>query len=150
MSYSIGQAAAASGISHKMIRHYEQIGLLPQVARTSAGYRRYNDNDIRQLQFIRRARDLGFSIAEIARLVDLWQDQSRPSAHVKALALEHVAQLDEKIGQLQEMKATLERLAASCHGDDRPECPILDSLAGDAAPSASISASRNHGQARRR
>lgn len=150
LSMNIGEAARASGVSPKMIRHYESLGLIPPVARSDAGYRRYGSNDIHRLAFIARARDLGFSIAEIARLVDLWQDQSRPSAHVKALALEHVAQLDEKIGQLQEMKATLERLAASCHGDDRPECPILDSLAGDAAPSASISASRNHGQARRR
>lgn len=147
---NIGEAARASGVSPKMIRHYESLGLIPPVARSDAGYRRYGSNDIHRLAFIARARDLGFSIAEIARLVDLWQDQSRPSAHVKTLALEHVAQLDEKIRQLQEMKVTLERLAASCHGDDRPECPILDSLAGGAAASASISASRNQGQARRR
>lgn len=136
---NISQAARISGVSPKMIRHYETLGLIPAPARSDAGYRLYGSNDIHRLAFIARARDLGFSIAEIARLVDLWQDQSRPSAHVKALALEHVAQLDDKIRQLQEMKATLEKLAASCHGDDRPECPILDSLAGNGGP---------HGEAR--
>lgn len=147
---NIGEAARAAGVSPKMIRHYEALGLTPPAVRSDAGYRRYGSNDIHRLAFIARARDLGFSIAEIARLVDLWQDQERPSAHVKALALEHIAQLDEKIRQLQEMKATLEKLAASCHGDDRPECPILDSLAGGLGASASVPASRNQGQARRR
>lgn len=147
-SMNIGEASRASGVSPKMIRHYEALGLIPPAARSDAGYRRYAGNDVHRLAFIARARDLGFSIAEISRLVGLWQDQSRPSADVKALALDHIEQLDDKIRQLQEMKATLVRLAASCHGDDRPECPILDSLAGDVSGGAS--ASRSHGHARRR
>ncbi|HLT25445.1 MAG TPA: Cu(I)-responsive transcriptional regulator [Zeimonas sp.] len=128
---NIGEASKASGVSAKMIRHYESLGLIPPAQRSDAGYRRYSANDVHRLAFIARARDLGFSIAEIARLVDLWQDRSRPSAKVKALALEHVERLDRKVRELLEMKATLEALARSCHGDDRPECPILDTLAAD-------------------
>lgn len=129
---NIGEASRASGVSPKMIRHYESLGLIPPAARSDSGYRRYSGNDVHLLAFIARARDLGFSIAEIAQLVSLWQDRSRPSAKVKALALEHVERLDRKVHELLEMKATLEKLAASCHGDERPECPILDSLAAGA------------------
>lgn len=157
---NIGEASRASGVSPKMIRHYESLGLIPPAARSDAGYRRYTANDVHLLAFIARARDLGFSIAEIAQLVGLWQDRSRPSAKVKALALEQVERLERKVRELLEMKATLQKLAASCHGDDRPECPILDSLAsgedlssgrraGEAdEPDAALSANRA-GTARR-
>ncbi|MCD6681298.1 MAG: Cu(I)-responsive transcriptional regulator [Burkholderiaceae bacterium] len=128
---NIGEASRASGVTPKMIRHYESLGLIPPAARSDAGYRRYSANDVHLLAFIARARDLGFSIAEITQLVGLWQDRTRPSAKVKALALEQVERLERKVRELQEMKATLQRLAASCHGDDRPECPILESLAGE-------------------
>ncbi|MCO5100152.1 MAG: Cu(I)-responsive transcriptional regulator [Burkholderiaceae bacterium] len=134
---NIGEASRASGVSAKMIRHYESLGLVPPAARNDAGYRRYTANDVHLLAFIARARDLGFSIAEITQLVGLWQDRTRPSAKVKALALEHVERLERKVRELLEMKATIEELAASCHGDDRPQCPILDSLAsGEDAPPA--------------
>jgi MerR family copper efflux transcriptional regulator len=132
---NIGDASRASGVSPKMIRHYESLGLIPTAARSDAGYRRYSANDVHLLAFIARARDLGFSIAEIAQLVGLWQDRTRPSAKVKALALEHIERLERKVRELLEMKATLQQLAASCHGDDRPECPILDSLASGEEPS---------------
>jgi len=134
---NIGEASRVSGVSPKMIRYYESLGLIPPAARSDAGYRRYSANDVHLLAFIARARDLGFSIVEIAQLVGLWQDRTRPSAKVKALALEQVERLERKVRELQEMKATLQQLAASCHGDDRPECPILDSLAsGENATSA--------------
>jgi len=144
---NIGEASRACGVSAKMIRHYESLGLVPPAARSDAGYRRYTANDVHLLAFIARARDLGFSIAEITQLVGLWQDRTRPSAKVKALALEHVERLERKVRELLEMKATLEKLAASCHGDDRPECPILDSLASgeDALPSAGAAERRRHG-----
>ena len=128
-SLNIGQAAAAAGISAKMIRHYEGIGLIPKARRTYSGYRTYSDNEIHVLRFIRHARSLGFSIKEIGELVGLWQDRRRASSRVKKLATEHIRELDQKIAQMQAMKATLERLASHCHGDDRPECPILDELA---------------------
>lgn len=129
---NIGQAAKASGVSAKMIRHYEQVGLLPAARRTDAGYRQYGDNDVNTLRFIRQARDLGFSIAEIGALVGLWQDRRRPSRVVKALAETHMQALDAKARELLAMKATLEHLVHCCHGDERPECPILDTLAGQA------------------
>jgi Cu(I)-responsive transcriptional regulator len=126
---NIGEASRASGVSPKMIRHYESLGLIPPAERSDAGYRRYSGNDVHLLAFIARARDLGFSITEISQLVSLWQDRSRSSAKVKALALEQIDRLDRKVRELLEMKSTLERLAQACHGDGRPECPILDSLA---------------------
>jgi MerR family transcriptional regulator, gold-responsive activator of gol and ges genes len=126
---NIGQAATAAGVSAKMIRHYEGIGLIPKAKRTYSGYRTYSDNEIHVLRFIRHARSLGFSIKQIGELVGLWQDRRRPSSRVKNLAMEHIRELDQKIVQMQAMKATLERLAVHCHGDDRPECPILDELA---------------------
>jgi MerR family transcriptional regulator, copper efflux regulator len=125
---NIGQAAAASGVSAKMIRHYEAIGLLPAAVRSDAGYRRYDDAALHTLRFIRRARDLGFGLDEIAQLLALWRDRSRASAEVKALAARHVADLSERIERMQAMRRTLQHLVGACHGDDRPDCPILDDL----------------------
>ncbi len=125
---NIGQAAAASGVSAKMIRHYEQVGLFPEPQRTEAGYRQYTDPEIHTLRFIRRARDLGFSIQQIGDLVGLWQNRRRSSRQVKALAQAHIQELENKTQELLAMKATLEHLVHCCHGDDRPECPILDEL----------------------
>lgn len=131
---NIGQAAAASGVSAKMIRHYEQVGLFPQPRRTDAGYRQYAEADVHTLRFIRRARDLGFSIQQIGELVGLWHNRRRPSREVKALAQAHVKELERKAQELLSMKATLEHLVHCCHGDDRPECPILETLATPDAP----------------
>jgi Cu(I)-responsive transcriptional regulator len=125
----IGRAAKESGVSAKMIRHYEAIGLLPRVARTFANYRVYTANDIHTLRFIRRSRTLGFSIDDIRELLGLWQSRARSSASVKKIARAHIEELKEKIAELQGMVKTLEHLAHHCHGDHRPECPILDDLA---------------------
>ena len=130
---NIGAAAKASGVTAKMIRHYEEIGLIPQAKRTDSGYRRYSSNDVHTLRFIRQARVLGFSIKQIETLLGLWQNRRRASATVKRLAMEHVAELERKISEMQVMKATLEQLATNCHGDGRPECPILDGLADEPA-----------------
>ncbi|MCV2370848.1 Cu(I)-responsive transcriptional regulator [Roseateles oligotrophus] len=130
---NIGQAASASGVSAKMIRHYEAVGLLPAALRTESGYRQYGDADLQTLRFIRHSRDLGFSIPEISQLLGLWQDRSRPSREVKALALMHIQALETKAQELLAMKASLEHLVHCCHGDERPECPIIDSLANGAA-----------------
>ena len=127
----IGDASTASGISERMIRHYEKIGLIPPAARTDSGYRDYDQRDVHTLRFIGRARDLGFSIDEIGQLVALWHDRSRSSADVKALALARAAELKRKAEQLEEMRVALETLAARCHGDGRPECPILGGLEAD-------------------
>lgn len=126
---NIGRAAEASGVSPKMIRHYESIGLLPAAGRTVAGYRIYKDGDVHTLRFIRRARDLGFSMKEISALISLWQNRRRASSDVKKLAARHMQQLDEKIREMQSMRDTLAHLAEHCHGDDRPDCPILEELA---------------------
>jgi Cu(I)-responsive transcriptional regulator len=128
---NIGQAAEASGVSSKMIRYYESIGLVPKTVRTEAGYRVYSQNDVNTLAFVRRARDLGFSVEQIAELVALWRDRDRASTDVKRIALEHVEILERKARELQEMAATLKHLAKYCHGDERPECPIIDGLASD-------------------
>ena len=130
---NIGEAAEASGVSAKMIRHYEAIGLLPNVARTAANYRVYGDNDVHELRFIRRARALGFSIEEIRELLGLWRNKSRSSAAVKKVASRHVDELRTKISELQAMLRTLEHLTANCHGDGRPDCPILDELSSGPA-----------------
>jgi Cu(I)-responsive transcriptional regulator len=130
---NIGEAAGATGVSAKMIRHYEALGLVPEVRRTQAGYRQYEDADVHTLRFIRHARDLGFSLSEIAELVGLWQNRRRPSRRVKALAEAHIEELESKAAELLAMKSALEHLVRCCHGDDRPECPILDGLAGDGA-----------------
>jgi Cu(I)-responsive transcriptional regulator len=127
---NIGQAAKASGLSAKMIRHYEHEGLIPPAARTDAGYRQYSAGDVHTLRFVRHARELGFSIAEIAQLVGLWHDRKRPSREVKALATAHIQDLERKAQDLLAMKATLENLVQCCRGDERPECPILEGLAG--------------------
>jgi MerR family copper efflux transcriptional regulator len=125
---NIGEAAKASGVSAKMIRHYEQVGLVPPATRTGSGYRQYSDGDIHTLRFIRRSRDLGFSIREIGELLDLWRNHRRPSRLVKTLAEAHISALEEKARGLLAMKETLEHLVHCCHGDDRPDCPILDTL----------------------
>jgi Cu(I)-responsive transcriptional regulator len=126
---NIGQAAARSGVTAKMVRHYESLGLLPGVARTDAGYRQYGDKEVHTLRFIRRARKLGFGMIEIAQLLTLWHNRRRASADVKRIALAHAADLERRIAEMEAMKRTLERLAACCHGDHRPDCPILDELA---------------------
>lgn len=128
-SVNIGQAAAASGVSAKMIRHYEGVGLLPAPKRTESGYRQYSDSEVHTLRFIRQARDLGFSIREIGELLSLWHDRRRPSRLVKALAEGHIRALEQKVQELRAMKSTLQHLVHCCHGDDRPECPILEGLA---------------------
>jgi Cu(I)-responsive transcriptional regulator len=125
----IGRAARESGVSVKMIRHCEAVGLLPKVARTSANYRLYTANDVHTLRFIRRARTLGFSTDDIRELLSLWHDKSRPSVSVKRIAGKHAEELRSKIVELQSMVQTLEHLTKHCHGDHRPECPILDDLA---------------------
>lgn len=125
----IGDAASATGVSAKMIRHYESVGLFPQAARTDSGYRQYSDKEISTLRFIRQSRDLGFSIEQIRELLGLWQNRKRPSRQVKALAQAHIEELDEKLNEIQTMKATLEHLVHCCHGDDRPDCPIIETLA---------------------
>lgn len=127
----IGRASKASGVSVKMIRHYEAIGLLKDVARTFANYRVYSDADVHTLRFIKRARTLGFSIEDIRALLSLWQNKSRPSAAVKKIAGGHVAALQKKIAEMQAMVATLSHLTHHCHGDQRPDCPILEDLARD-------------------
>lgn len=139
---SIGDAAKASGVSAKMIRHYEQVGLFPEAERTEGGYRQYTRREVHTLSFIRQARDLGFSIEQIRELLGLWLNRRRPSRQVKALAQAHIEELDQKLRELQSMKATLEHLVHCCHGDDRPDCPILENLAherdtGDHPPVAS-------------
>jgi Cu(I)-responsive transcriptional regulator len=135
---NIGQASQASGVSAKMIRHYEAVGLVPAAARTEAGYRQYSATDVHTLRFIAQARDLGFSIAEIGQLVGLWQNRARPSRKVKALAEAHIQDLERKAQDLLAMKGTLEHLVRCCHGDDRPECPILDTLAGHAGHAEAV------------
>jgi len=129
--YNIGQAAKASGISAKMIRHYEEVGLLPAASRTLSGYRTYNHQDVHMLRFIRHSRDLGFSIKQIADLLSLWRDKNRSSSKVKSLAAEHIEMLNKKIEELSAMKSELSRLVSCCHGDGRPDCPILDSLSSE-------------------
>lgn len=125
----IGQAAAAARVSERMIRHYEKVGLVPAAARRDSGYRDYDERDVHTLRFIGRARDLGFPLEEIRTLLALWHDRDRSSADVKSLALARAAELKRKVRELDAMRRTLEQLAESCHGDDRPDCPIIDDLA---------------------
>ena len=132
--HNIGEAASATGVSAKMIRSYEAAGLIPAAQRSFAGYRLYNDADLQRLRFIKRARLLGFPMRRIEQLLGLWNDRSRASAEVKALAMEHAGELSERIADMQAMQRALENLARNCHGDARPECPILDDLAGPALP----------------
>lgn len=126
---NIGQAAEASGISAKMIRHYEDVGLVPPASRTFSGYRTYNHRDVHMLRFIKHSRDLGFSIKQIGDLLSLWRDQNRSSSKVKSMATEQIEMLNQKIQELSAMKSELTRLVNCCHGDTRPDCPILDNLA---------------------
>ncbi len=125
---NIGEVARASGVSAKMIRYYEQSGLIPKAGRTTAGYRDYSTTDVHMLRFVRRSRDLGFSMAEIEELLQLWRDRSRQSADVKRIALARIADLRRRIQEMEEMAATLEHLASCCSGDNRPDCPILADL----------------------
>jgi Cu(I)-responsive transcriptional regulator len=127
--FNVGEAARLSNVSAKMVRHYESLGLLPAIARTDAGYRQYTGKEVHTLRFIRRARDLGFSMAEIAELLKLWQNRRRTSASVKRIASEHVATLDAKMAEMAAMRKTLQHLVHCCSGDERPDCPILDELA---------------------
>ena len=127
---NIGQASGASGVSQRMIRHYEKIGLIPAPPRRDSGYRDYSDADVARLRFAAHARDLGFPIEEIRALLGLWQDRSRSSADVKALATARAEELGRKAQALEQMRATLLDLAKRCHGDDRPDCPIIDELVG--------------------
>jgi Cu(I)-responsive transcriptional regulator len=129
----IGDVARNSGVSAKMIRYYEQIGLIPPPDRTNSGYRVYTERDVHTLRFIRRARDLGFSVNQLQELLALWSDRNRTSAEVKRIATEHIAELELKIKELQEMREALVHLAKHCHGDGRPECQILEDLAGPPA-----------------
>lgn len=129
---TIGEAAARSGVSAKMLRHYESLGLLPRVARTASGYRLYSEREVHTLRFIRRARDLGFSIAEITELLKLWQNRRRSSSDVKRIARTHIADLERRLAEMQVMKQALEQLVSCCHGDERPDCPILEGLADEA------------------
>lgn len=126
---NIGEASKATGVSSKMIRYYEQIGLIKPAHRTDSSYRTYVDNDIHTLRFIRRARDLGFSVEQMKTLLALWRDRSRASADVKAIALEQVAELERKAAAIAEMMKTLKHLVNNCHGDHRPDCPIIDGFA---------------------
>ena len=126
----IGAASAASGISERMIRHYEKIGLMPKAARRDSGYRDYDERDLHTLRFIGRARDAGFPIEEIRQLLTLWNDRERSSSDVKALALARAAELKKKARELDAMRRSLEHLAERCHGDNRPDCPILIDLEG--------------------
>ncbi|WP_439273352.1 Cu(I)-responsive transcriptional regulator [Pseudochrobactrum sp. HB0163] len=128
---NIGKAAAASGVSAKMIRYYESIGLIAQASRTYSGYRDYSDKDVHTLRFIRRARDLGFSVEKMTELLTLWRDRSRASAEVKRVALAHVEELEQKARELREMSMTLRHLAENCRGNDRPDCPIINELSAD-------------------
>lgn len=127
--HTIGDAAKLTGVSAKMIRHYETLGLINPTDRTQANYRVYQTRDIHLLRFIKSARDLGFSMKQIAQLANLWQNEQRSSAEVKKLALEHIHEMDERIEALQNMRKALNDLATRCHGDDRPDCPILDGIA---------------------
>lgn len=126
---NIGEAAKASGVSAKMIRHYESISLLPRAQRSNGNYRLYGPQEVHNLRFIHRARSLGFPLETIRELLALWRNRQRSSAQVKKLAMNHVATLEAKIAAMQEMAATLKHLAHHCHGDTRPDCPILENLA---------------------
>ncbi|MDP6788619.1 MAG: Cu(I)-responsive transcriptional regulator [Rhodospirillales bacterium] len=127
---NIGAAAEMSGVSAKTIRYYEEIGLVPQALRRDNGYRHYEQTDIETLRFIQHARHLGFSVGDVAKLLSLWRDKHRASAEVKSLALRHIAEIEGRIAELKSMRRTLVHLSDRCHGDDRPDCPILDDLAG--------------------
>ena len=125
---NIGELSKLSGVNAKLIRHYESIGLIPKAARSESGYRKYGEADIHILKFVKRGRSLGFSMKEIKKLISLWRNRSRASSEVKALALVHIKELEEKIHELQGMADTLKHLARTCHGDHRPDCPIIQDM----------------------
>ena len=127
-TWNIGEAARRSGVSAKMVRHYESLGLLPTVQRTESGYRQYGEAEVHTLRFIRRARDLGFSMDEIGQLLKLWQNRRRSSAEVRRIASRHIEDLSRKLAEMEAMRRTLQHLVHCCHGDERPDCPILDEL----------------------
>jgi MerR family copper efflux transcriptional regulator len=128
---NIGTVAEASGVSAKMIRYYEETGLIPNSRRSDSGYRKYQPTDVHTLRFVKRARDLGFSMDRIKELLRLWQDRTRSSRDVKAIALQHIATLDADVAKLTSLRDAVGHLAGLCHGDDHPDCPILDGLGGD-------------------
>lgn len=132
---NIGEAARISGVNAKLIRHYESIGIIPKASRSGAGYRTYTETDVNILYFVKRSRTLGFSMKEIKKLVSLWRNKSRASSEVKSMAIKHVEEMEQKILELQDMVKTLKQLAKSCHGDNRPDCPILNDLASQRANS---------------
>jgi MerR family transcriptional regulator, copper efflux regulator len=127
---NIGEVAAETGVTAKSIRYYESINLIPAPERTQSGYRQYSDRDVQTLHFIKRSRGLGFSVAEVAELLSLYQDRERVSAEVKGIVETRLDEIDQKISELESIQSTLRTLADRCHGDDRPDCPILDDLAG--------------------
>ncbi|KRB52162.1 MAG: Cu(I)-responsive transcriptional regulator [Pseudomonadota bacterium] len=137
---NIGQASKASGVSTKMIRYYDEIGLVRPASRTESNYREFDEREINELRFIRRARSLGFSMPEITQLLSLWRDRERPSREVKAIAQKHLGELDARIAEMQTMADTLRHLSHCCAGDDRPDCPILADLTGGAQPAEPKSA----------
>lgn len=145
---NIGQAAAASGVSAKMIRHYESIGLIDPADRTGSGYRVYGSRDVHTLRFIRRARNLGFAVPDIQELLALWRNRERASADVKALALHHLGSLQAKVAELQGMIKSLDQLVAACGDDDRPDCPILGDLADETRPAPTSSIEHRFGVTR--
>lgn len=127
-SVNIGEAAKISGVNAKLIRHYESIGIIPKASRSDAGYRTYSETDVHILSFVRRSRNLGFSMKEIKKLVSLWRNKNRASSEVKNLAVKHIEDMEQKVFELQGMVKTLKHLAKTCHGDQRPDCPILSDL----------------------
>ena len=137
---NIGQASKASGVSTKMIRYYDEIGLVRPASRTESNYREFDEREVNELRFIRRARSLGFSMPEITQLLSLWRDRERPSREVKAIAQKHLGELDARIAEMQTMADTLRHLSHCCAGDDRPNCPILADLTGGAQPAEPKSA----------
>lgn len=125
---NIGEVAGLSGLNSKMIRRYEELGIIPRAVRTLTGYRNYGENDVHILKFVKRAREFGFSMKDIRQLLGLWRNKKRPSAQVKGIAEKHIAELEKKLEEIQGMVGTLRHLTQHCHGDDRPDCPILDEL----------------------
>ncbi len=139
-SVNIGEAAKISGVNAKLIRHYESIGIIPKASRSDAGYRTYSDTDVHILSFVKRSRNLGFSMKEIKKLVSLWRNKNRASSEVKSLAIKHIDEMEQKVCELQGMVKTLKNLANNCHGDHRPDCPILLDL-GTSQEKAEVSSS---------
>jgi MerR family gold-responsive transcriptional activator of gol and ges genes len=125
---NIGEVAKQSDVNSKMIRRYEELGIIPKAGRSLSGYRQYSQNDVNVLRFVKRARELGFSMKDIKQLISLWRNKSRPSSQVKTIASKHIAELEKKLAETQSMLSTLKHLAEHCHGDQRPDCPILDEL----------------------